>query len=509
MQAQVSPASDIAPGCRFTLLPNELLIETLSNLRPVGDGCTCCDNIQHDALAALLNVMQTCRTLHAIGRPILYETPPFRRPSHTTRSESQFKSSLRRAARRFVETIQRDSNAAAAVKHLGTLHNILWSFHEVQGVPASQRIAKVWHEEALGVQATCLGLCTNLETVAVALGNLDQANKTGRQLASLLHVKDLELYIGPPPGRSTVSDSDLFRRCLAHFAHRRAIKDGDDFPTAALAIQGTPGGEVTGLDPVGAALRGMAAELEIDCSTAPPQAIESYLDGLFSGEGGPTALRVRCRLAAAPGESNYDTVAVIMQHAAGHHLASFRLSLRGHFLVSPSSCDSYVAHQETSTYLAYPEPFFGFFPLAMELELPLGRHMSLTKLRRLADASPQLRTLDLSNTLWEIEPDSLAVHENGGLSAFEAELVEILEQIHDLERIDLGIWPYEVGVAAQHATHHRYGLEKWADENGIELAVMGCEVPEDDGRETDSMVRSAFLRALGQADQILRSMCAC
>lgn len=487
-------------ACHLTLLPSELLTAIVSHFALEREEDQRRWDVQDDALA-LLNLMKTCRTLYAIAKPILYHTPPLHRPSHGPKYETRDQHGLRSMARCFVETIQSDDVAALSVRSLASLRDLLWAFNDIAGVPNLQRIAQVWHEEAVTIQTTLLRSCPNIEAVTIGLSDLTQAATAGRQLASLAQLKDLDLYVGPPPPARPErdSDGDLVRACLAHFAPRRAERDDGIYPLATLSFKGTEDVSLADNDTFGATLRGMASNVQIDCRSAPPHAIERYLVGLFSGGGGPGSLHIYCTVPRELGGSAYDTAGALTKHLTGHRLTTFRLGIYVPRLGPIGSLSDYRWHSDDPYFLrlCYSESFFGSFPLASELELPRGRHMTLAKLRQLAHASPELVKLDMDDTLWDMDPESLEVDDDGGLSAFETELVQILETMNGLERIDLGIWPYVESRGSQPATHRRFGLQDWADENGIELIVMGFHADDDDSdSEANSGVRPASLGSL-------------
>ncbi|POY74451.1 hypothetical protein BMF94_2449, partial [Rhodotorula taiwanensis] len=95
-----------------------------------------------------------------------------------------------------------------------------------------------------------------------------------------------------------------------------------------------------------------------------------------------------------------------------------------------------------------PEEFFTLFPRVRHLRLAYLQLVSLERLAILVKASPDLVTLQLTNALWNIQPDDLALISPQDLSPFEVRVCEILEDLKHLEEVSSFSLPSPTSTAA-------------------------------------------------------------
>ncbi|POY72044.1 hypothetical protein BMF94_4914 [Rhodotorula taiwanensis] len=464
--------------CSLTSLPHELLEMILSHLHP-GENRVY-TSAETDALHGLLATMQTCRALHAAGRAVLYAVPPIRESAPPRLNEVQFKGNLRRAANRLVETLKRDEVASRSVKDLWDLRTLVGGFHDIKGISPTQRLALIYHQDALNMQATCLRICTILQKVSLALADRKHAEKTGKALAGLVHLKHLELYVQHPPSTTAAPrlGSDLFEACLAGLAVGaigRAPLDG-------LHLDGDIHDCAKSPCNVGQSVCGRAKELFLNLSYAPyANALDCYLSGLLGGAGGNTlsGLALTTFVPADSSVSGYDFFGTLMYYLADHRLTAFEIDATNEVQPPRTGADysEFSALNRTYRRVTYPDTLFGFFPCIEELRLTKGRAMTLQKLNRLVETSPDLRVLDLAETMWTIDPPELLISVPGSLSTYEIHLTQILDKLPKLRKINLGVWPFAAGSGwffDFDIPPERAGLSQWAAERGVVVKVEGC-----------------------------------
>ncbi|GAA5991608.1 hypothetical protein JCM10908_005788 [Rhodotorula pacifica] len=460
--------------CYLTTIAPDVLDRILSNLcPPVWNGHDPFERAE--AVSGLMALMTTCRTLCTAAKTVLYRKPAIpesrREPDWNMFGEVSAKSrpseELKDAARRLRRYIEGDKTIANAVTDLSHLAHFVSYFETRRGDTSSSD-----DPEGYEIQNSMLRHCYRLKKVAVCLNSIDHAKQVGSLLRALPDLTSLR--IRPGAGCQDETYLDTLRACISQFKPENA-QDDEMKPSPVLLdhlelnVRDHPCGTPS-CRRLGVALHGVASTLELYfCgpeSLAPlPCFLPREVDSERSGTAGLKALCIR--LEGADDTARYDC---IFGHLVGNHLRTF--TLFDEYGNWQGSLGEYDGDRERLN--VYDISVFRLFPHAQQLRLSNGEAMDLNKLATLAESSPELKQLDLSNSFWTFEPSDLALAPGSTLSTFEQNLINILNRFEHLQFVDLGIWPYKSRRGAGAEDCGRPGLALYARQRGLKLVVAGC-----------------------------------
>lgn len=382
----------------------------------------------------LSNFMLSSRAFVPSVQRILYRDPFF------TASFYPISSKTRAKAFRLRQTLAKHPHLGRAVQTLPWLHLVATELERNPTNEYSNAIDQA--VEAWSWQAHMLRLCPQVEHVTVLLRDANYAYFVGKHLRGRI---PSSMYIELPPKLPGKYQQAVLRRL-----------------TRGLGGTGVP--QLDTLKIV------VSAPCRVKGDKRPEYVVRNFSLNLAKA-GLSTALNLLpLRLE--------DTEELTLEEFTDDPSASQRLAvaLKGNRLQAITLARLYCYHtraegpkEDYDEYvkgLSLPDNLLAGFPLARRLVFRGLLDLDLRKLALIAEASPLVETLDLSNSFWTLGFTEVSCF-HPRASPFDKELVKILESMVHLRVLDLGILPYTEGVDC------RCSVRRYAAQRGIKLSMEG------------------------------------
>ncbi|BGP37622.1 hypothetical protein JCM10449v2_001539 [Rhodotorula kratochvilovae] len=370
----------------------------------------------------------------------------------------------------FLQTIRAHPHLGAAVRDLSFLAGSVERFLRFPTNDFSSAIDRAIDPWAW--QDTMLELCSQATRATVLLRDVPHAQSVGKLLVAGRRVQVLALQFAPDNARQEHAAVRALAKAMGGMAAPRM--DHITFATSGHAHASKSS--------AGAVKRPHynTRKLTIDVQKTCIQTVASYI---------PKQLHSLRSLEIVLGSrsSNKGSLDDVLKVLGNNYLTSFSLPSAGF----PALDGPKEAYPDMIAGLALPLALFSTFKHLRKLDLRGCRGMDLARLAALADTSGATLThLDLGSTFWDLKPEDLATeHAAGAPSAFEADLMRILDRMPRLRSFIAGLWPFADG--GREGDDCRCALRAWADARGMRLILEGCfDVDEEEEDELDGLYDS-------------------
>ncbi|GAA6054900.1 hypothetical protein JCM3770_004275 [Rhodotorula araucariae] len=373
----------------------------------------------------------------------------------------------------FLQTIRSHPHLGAAVRDLSFLAHGVERFLRRPADQFSSAIDSAI--EPWSWQSTMLELCSQATSANVLLRDVPHAQAVGKLLVAGRRVQVLALRFAPEYARQEHSAVRALARALGGTGAPRM--EHITITTSGHVHQSAPRvGEHTTVTARGSTVKRPhynTRKLTLNVQTTCLHTAAAYI---------PRSLQQLRSLEIFLGYMNRSKGSLddVIDVLHDNYLTSF--SLPAHSEVSPLE-GSKDAYSDMITGLQLPLALFSTFRHLRKLELRGCRGMNLARLAALADSSGATLThLDLASTFWDLEPADLATdHAANAPSAFEADLIRVLDRFPRLRLFVAGLWPYADGDETEEPPDCRCTIRAYAETRGLRLVLEGCfDEPDDE-----------------------------